>query len=152
MKQTAKIFNKVLTICIIVIMSMSIMVVPAFAVEEPIKNLGTIENIEDENSFRYSFGSTGGMVTGSGSFTLTTNGDPGLYDRISISTLSLQADPPSAIYISIMKPDGEYFKNGLFIEPDSTEEFTMFFAQSGTYTVYYIIVNGYSGVWAEINP
>lgn len=153
MKKLVKLSRKICMIAVIAILSMTLIAMPAFAANAPLEDLEVIENFEnldEENSFNYTSADTGRAVGGFGTFTINTSGNGGpIYDRIAITSYNTKESP--IIYISIIKPDGSYFKNSFFLEPNSTKEFSMFFSQSGTYTIEYNISLGYSYLKAEIN-
>lgn len=74
--------------------------------------------------------------SGSGNFRVYTSNTGTVGIILSVSSSSNN----SSAYISVQKPNGDYFKNNVFLTPsqnDGEASYKIYFAQSGSYTIYY---------------
>lgn len=72
----------------------------------------------------------------SGNFSVYTSNSGTVGVILSVSS----SDSSSSAYISIKKPNGSFFKNDVYLTPAQNggeATYKMYFASSGTYTVYY---------------
>lgn len=84
------------------------------------------------------YGSTWVSSSKSGNFYVNTNNS----GTIGITLKAESSSDSSWAYISVMKPDGTYFKNNVYIDPTSEngegKKFKIYNASSGTYTISYV--------------
>lgn len=90
------------------------------------------------NSKTMTYGSTWVNSSDSGSFSINTEKS----GTIGITIKAESSSDSSWAYMSVMKPDGTYFKNNVYIDPTSGngdgKKFKIYYASSGTYTINYI--------------
>lgn len=90
------------------------------------------------NSRAMTYGSTWIDSSDSGSFSVNTEKS----GTIGITLKAESSSDSSWAYMSVIKPDGTYFKNNVYINPTSGngdgKNFKIYFASSGTYTINYI--------------
>lgn len=102
-----------------------------------VKSLNTLsEKVIASRDMTY--GSTWVSSSDSGSFSVDTEKS----GTIGITIKAESSSESSWAYMSIMKPDGTYFKNNVYIDPTSGngngKKFKIYYASSGTYTINYI--------------
>jgi hypothetical protein len=152
MSKIEKISKAFIAIALVLAMSFVALSTHAYAAEatsNTIPKVGT--SSVAPTSLGKTEGSTNGVVSGYGKFTVTTSGKAGLvYDRIVLT--SYDASDDCEIYINVIKPDGNYFKNGFFLNKNTQQTFVMYFAQTGIYTIEYNVITGSSAIKAQINP
>ena len=74
--------------------------------------------------------------SGSGSFTVTVTGTPGIKAGITFKTSCDESEYATAV-ISIQRPNGVYiFQNAAFADNEE-RHFSFYFPSTGTYTIYY---------------
>lgn len=98
----------------------------------------TVVRVNDLSTYANDeYGSVWLNSSASGSFSVNTShsGTVGI-------TLKVQSTSnDSWAYISVQKPDGNYFKNNIYVDPTTGNGdgavYKMYFASSGTYTIHY---------------
>lgn len=74
--------------------------------------------------------------SGNGSFDVIVTGSA----AVGGITFSTECDSDGAyVGVDIKKPDGSYFRNGLFYDGNDEKQFTIWFPSAGTYTIEYSV-------------
>lgn len=149
-------FRSFVALCLAMVMAFSFSAV-AFAAEPEVDAFADVVLAEDEtvvyqddevmivetsatdsgiSPYSTDYNSVWVANSGSGNFTVHTSNSGTVGVILSVSS----SDSSSSAYISVKKPNGSFFKNDVYLTPSTNggeATYKMYFASSGTYTIYY---------------